>query len=380
MKSASTRRVGVGLGLSVVAVVWLRLGTPGGVVALTAQESVSSKGGEGLTGEYEVVPNWPQPLSADWTWGKTDGIWAESADRVYVVQFGELPVLKSRPAMGRLPLRNATVEEGTGRFEKRLMVFNREGKLIESWDQHSKMFLSPHKLKISPYDPERHVWVVDGRSSNGKCAEQVFKFSRDGTLVMTVGEYGVAGNDQTHFGGPTDIFFLPNGDFLVADGNKNARVVRFNKDGKYVSEFGKRGSGPGEFLEVHTLAVDARGRIYAGDRGNRRIQVFDQGGKYLDHWPNIDDPNSILVTEDQHLWVGDGHTSRFLKYDLNGTLLYSWGAFGAEPGHFWGLHQFSVDSEGNLYTGEVFNGRAQKFRPKKGADPAKLVGQPFVPS
>ena len=97
-------------------------------------------------------------------------------------------------------------------------------------------------------------------------------------------------------------------------------------------------------------------------------------------WANIDDPNSSLVTTDQYLWVGDGHTSRFLKYDLNGTLLYSWGAFGAEPGHFWGLHQFSVDSEGNLYTGEVFNGRAQKFRPKKGADPAKLIGQPYVPS
>ena len=85
-------------------------------------------------------------------------------------------------------------------------------------------------------------------------------------------------------------------------------------------------------------------------------------------------PYSLLMSEDQHLWVADGITQKFLKYDLTGKLLYSWGTFGAFPGGFWGVHQFSVDSEGNLYTADVHVGRPQKFRPKKGANPANLIG------
>jgi hypothetical protein len=85
-----------------------------------------------------------------------------------------------------------------------------------------------------------------------------------------------------------------------------------------------------------------------------------------------------MITKDQHLWVSDGITQKFTKFDLTGKLLYSWGTFGAFPGGFWGVHQFSVDSEGNLYTADVHIGRPQKFRPKRGADPARLVGQPWA--
>jgi peptidylamidoglycolate lyase len=76
------------------------------------------------------------------------------------------------------------------------------------------------------------------------------------------------------------------------------------------------------------------------------------------------------------LWVSDGVNNKFLKYDLNGKLLYSWGTYGSFPGQFWGVHQFSVDSAGNVYAAETFGGRTQKFHPKKGADPASLIGQP----
>jgi hypothetical protein len=77
------------------------------------------------------------------------------------------------------------------------------------------------------------------------------------------------------------------------------------------------------------------------------------------------------------LWVADGVTNKFLKYDLNGKLLYSWGTYGTFPGAFWGVHQFSVDSEGNLYAAETFGGRTQKFRPKQGAEQVKLIGTPL---
>jgi hypothetical protein len=83
----------------------------------------------------------------------------------------------------------------------------------------------------------------------------------------------------------------------------------------------------------------------------------------------------VMMSRDQSLWVSDGETHKMLKYDLNGKFLYGWGTFGPMPGRLNGVHQFSVDQENNLYVAEVFNGRAQKFRPRKGADPAKLTGQ-----
>ena len=95
--------------------------------------------------------------------------------------------------------------------------------------------------------------------------------------------------------------------------------------------------------------------------------------KYLDEWDHIRSPYHIMITNDQHLWVADGATNQMVKYDLNGKYLYSWGTYGSYPGGFWGVHEFSVDADGNLYTAEVFGGRQQKFRPKKDADRAKLI-------
>lgn len=181
---------------------------------------------------------------------------------------------------------------------------------------------------------------------------------------------------------PTSIAFFPNGDFVVTDGYVNTRVVKFNKDGKYLTSWGMKGEAgketrPGYMNTVHGVAVDKQGRVYASDRSNGRIQVFDSNGRHLDTWPNIRFPLSIAMSADQHLWVNDGLAQKFLKFDLMGRLLYSWGTFGGEPGQMWGVHQFSVDNEGNLYTAEVWGGRAQKFRPKPGADRSKLIGALF---
>ena len=358
----------------------------------TAQQqgaSTRQKGGYEATGSYDVVPNWPQPLpdhGTEWMYGRSGAIWAESADRVYVVQTGDVPVPKAKPTTQPGSEGRSALDVPGQRLKNKFLVFNREGKMIENWSQHDDLFTHPHSLKSSPYDPERAIWVVDGRSPSGDpdiranatgtkegASHQVFKFSRDGKLLLTLGEHGVPGNDKSHFGGPTDIAFFPNGDFLISDGYRNGRIVRFNKDGKYLSEFGTPGTGPGQFQQVHSVTIDARGRIYAADRGNRRIQVFDQSGKLLDIWPNIPMPDHIAITRDGHLWVADGAAHRFMKYDLEGGLQETWGTFGTAPGNFWVLHHFSVDNEGNLYTSEVIGGRVQKFVPRKGADRAKLV-------
>ena len=332
------------------------------------------KGGSDVTGHYDVVEDWPKTIEEGWTSARTGGVWALSPDRIFVVMTGELPVLEGPRSMAGVPVRNAVDHPDTKRDRHRCVLLDGDGNLVSSWQHLNHLFVHPHSVKMSPYDPD-HVWVVDGRSESGVCAESVWKFTLEGELVMTLGEQGVPGNDETHFAGPTDLAFLPNGDFYVADGYKNGRIVKFNAAGEYQSEFGTRGRDPGQFTQIHGIAVDGEGRIYAADRGNSRVQVFDADYNLLDIWPNIPFPMDIAITNDGHAWVVDGNVNKFLKFNLDGHLQYAWGTGpGAQPGIVWGTHRMSVDSDGNFYTASVFGGRAQKFTPKEGADPAKLVG------
>jgi hypothetical protein len=355
------------------------------LVASSALSTMQEKGGGDETGPYDLVPNWPQPVCGEgYTWGSTAGVWAESSDRVFIFQRGCLPVVaeSSGAADSFIPTRNASGYDLSQddparhpRWDHVLYIVNREGKLVDSWEQHNKLFVRPHRVVINPHDPARHVWLIDDG------AHMVYKFTNDGKkLAMSLGEFRVPGNDQTHFARPTDIAWLPDGTFFVSDGYTNTRVVKFDKDGRFLMTWGEKGNPPNEtrpgyMNTVHAIAVDQNRRVYISDRANSRIQVFDENGRFLDAWPNIRRPYAIHLSEDQHLWVSDGITQKFLKFDLNGRLLYSWGTFGAFPGGFWGVHQFSVDEEGNLYTADVHVGRPQKFKPKPGVDPAKLVGR-----
>ncbi len=354
-------------------------------VAATGLMSAEKGGGDEF-GPYELVPNWPQnPCGEGYQTGSTPGIFAESPDRVFIFQRGCLPELTDGSTGGvqsLIPSRNASGFDLSRddpkrhpRWDHNLYVVDRDGKMIESWEQHNGIFVRPHRAKISPYDPERHVWLVDDG------AHQVTKFTNDGKkIVLQLGEFRVPGDDESHFARPTDIAWLPDGTFFVTDGYTNTRVVKFDKNGKFLMTWGQKGNAPNEsrpgyMNTVHGIAIDNDRRVYVADRANSRIQIFDENGTFLDVWPNIRRPYYILMSADQHLWVSDGRTQKFTKFDLNGKLLYSWGTFGAFPGGFWGVHQFSVDSEGNLYTADVHIGRPQKFRPKPGADPATLVGE-----
>jgi sugar lactone lactonase YvrE len=149
--------------------------------------------------------------------------------------------------------------------------------------------------------------------------------------------------------------------------------VKFDKNGKFLKAWGTKGSGRGQFNTPHGIDIDRNGLVYVADRGNRRIQIFDREGQYKDEWPDLRSPNHIIITPDQYVWVGDGSTEKFLKYDMKGKLQYSWGSHGTYPGAFWEMHQFSVDSDGNLYAAESYGGRTQKFRPKAGATRSKLI-------
>ena len=359
-----------------------------GAYAQMSQE----KGGDDATGPYDVVADWPQNYCGEgYQIGSTAGIWAESPDRVIIFNRGCLPQLKDRRGEtavfgpgSLVPERNASGYDMSQkdparhpRWDHIVNVVDRNGKLIESWEQHNKLFVRPHRVLVNPYDPERHVWLVDDG------AHAVYKFTRDGKkLVQTIGTPMQSGNDETHFARPTDIAWLPDGTFFVSDGYVNTRVVKFDKNGKFLMTWGQKGTPPNEtrpsyMNTVHAIVIDKARRLYVSDRSNSRVQVFDENGKFLEAWPNVRRPYSFMLTEDQHLWVADGTTQKFTKFDTNGKLLFSWGTFGAFPGGFWGVHQFSTDSEGNLYTADVHVGRPQKFRPKKGANPAHLVGRYF---
>jgi DNA-binding beta-propeller fold protein YncE len=165
---------------------------------------------------------------------------------------------------------------------------------------------------------------------------------------------------------------------VIADGLGNSRVVELDKNGTFIKAWGTRGSADGQFNGLHGIDADKSGRIYVADRGNHRIQIFDANGQHLDTWPNLVFPNSVMVTADQkQVWVVDGTNHRILEYDPAGKLLYHWGVYGSGPGQFWEMHQFSVDTDGNLYIADSFDGRSTKLKPRSGGDKTKLVGQPL---
>ena len=380
------------------------------------------KGGQDLTGPYTVEANWPKPFSQlpgheNWTWGSVQGIFAESPNRVFIVQRGELPKLNrppSRPVpefgpslsfpVGQVPFRNASQgpvssPPGAGgpgadpddpaqawigrmgidaRWEHCIVVVNAAGDMVEDWTQWDSMLKRPHAVYINPYDAEKHVWVVDDH------AHTLLKFSHDGKqLVQTIGTRGQKGADGTHFNRPTFIAWLPDSSFYVADGYNGNRVAKFDKDGKFLLDWGQRGTPPetrpNYFNTVHGVAVDPQTRrVFVSDRSNRRIQVFDENGKFLDQWSGgpQSSPQFLHIGADRTLWFPDNGTWKIVNYDLEGHFLYSWGSQGDFPGGMWNVHGMSVDQEGNLYIAEVGNGRPQKFRPRAGANPAFLVGKP----
>jgi DNA-binding beta-propeller fold protein YncE len=261
------------------------------------------------------------------------------------------------------------------RWEHTILVFNSAGDIVEQWTQWDRMMRRPHSVYINPYDPEKHVWIVDDHSM------AIFKFTHDGkTLVQTIGTPNQKGADDKHFNRPTFLTWLPDSTLFVADGYNGTRVVKFDKDGKYVTAWGTRGNGPGQFNVVHGIAADPMTRrVYVSDRGNKRMQVFDENGKFLDQWPFSPASNTqflIIPADRSGIWAFEDTTAKVVKYDFDGHYLYSWGTLGDYPGGFFNMHGASVDQQGNLYIAEVGNGRLQKFRPRMGANKALLVGPP----
>ncbi len=183
-----------------------------------------------------------------------------------------------------------------------ILKFDPSGTLVKSFG--AGLFVYPHGIHV---DREGNIWVTDGQGKGAK-GQQVFKFSPDGKVLMTLGRAGVAGDGPDTFNQPSDVQVAPNGDVFVADGhggNSNARIVKFSKDGKFIQAWGKKGSGPGEFDTPHSLAMDSRGRLFVADRGNSRIQIFDQKGKFLAEWRQFGRPSGLYIDRHDVLYSAD---------------------------------------------------------------------------
>jgi sugar lactone lactonase YvrE len=170
------------------------------------------------------------------------------------------------------------------------------------------MIVRPHGLFI---DKNNNVWVTDGDAENGK-GDQVFKFSQDGKVLLTLGKAGVAGDGPDTFNKPSDVLIAPNGDIFVADGHgpgSNARIVKFSADGKFIKSWGKEGTRPGEFNNPHSLAMDSKDRLFVADRGNSRIQIFDQDGKFLEEWRQFGRPSGVFIDKNDVLYVADSESN-----------------------------------------------------------------------
>ena len=192
-----------------------------------------------------------------------------------------------------------------GRSEAPILKYDAGGKLLKSWGEG--MFIFPHGATV---DRDGNLWLTDARGENGK-GHQVFKFSPEGKVLMTLGRAGVSGSGPELFDQPTDVVVAPNGDIFVTDSHrngKNNRVVRFTKDGKFVKEWGRKGSGRGELSEPHTIAMDSRGRLFVGDRENNRIQIFDQDGTYIAEWRQFGRPSGIAIAKDDTIYVADSES------------------------------------------------------------------------
>jgi len=191
-----------------------------------------------------------------------------------------------------------------------VLKFDQEGNVVKSFG--GGMFIWPHGIDV---DPDGNVWVTDAvsaeRTPEGTRGHQVFKFSPEGEVLMVMGSPGIPGSGEYEFNAPSDVVIAENGDIFIADGhakNTNNRVMKYSSDGTFIKSWGKTGYGPGEFHNLHAIAIDSRGRIFIADRNNNRLQIFDQEGKFITQWTQFGRPSGVFFDEHDNIYVSDSES------------------------------------------------------------------------
>ncbi|MES2178551.1 MAG: peptidyl-alpha-hydroxyglycine alpha-amidating lyase family protein [Gemmatimonadota bacterium] len=249
---------------------------------------------------YRTVEGWAK-LPAPRTWGSTSGVGIDRDGKsIWVAE-------------------RCGVNSCIGSSVPSVLKFDETGKLVTSFG--SGLIQAPHGLTV---DRDGNVWVTDCSctrppagvampdSTGPKAGHQIYKFSADGKLLMTLGAAG-GGREPGFFWQPNAVLVAPNGDIFVAEGHSSAagstaRLFKFKSDGTLIKSWGKLGSGPDDFNQPHALAMDSRGRLFIGDRGNDRIVITDQDGKRLDTWYQFSRPSGIFIDAKDNIYVADSES------------------------------------------------------------------------
>src|SRR5438067_12936222 len=252
-----------------------------------------------LSGQPAAAPrnDLPQPYETRRDWGQLPA----------GVKWAAVTAIEPSPDGSIYVIHRCFANSCAGRHEAPILKYDANGTLLKSWGE--ELFVFPHGATV---DRDGNLWVTDAQGAGGK-GHQVFKFSPDGRVLMTLGKAGVSGGGPDLFDQPTDVVVAPSGDIFVTDSHRNGRnnrVMKFTKDGRFIKEWGGKGTGPGEFSEPHTIAIDSRGRLLVGDRENNRIQIFDQDGRFIDEWRQFGRPSGIAITRDDTIYVADSESGR----------------------------------------------------------------------
>ena len=274
-----------------------------------------------LLGAHNDLPNPYQP-GVDWGQLPSGRKWGSSAS-VTTAPDGTIWVVDRCGNSGA----GGTTCGGPSATVNPIFQLEPSGRVLKNFG--AGMFVSPHKLTV---DQAGNLWMADNGS------HQIFKMTQDGKVLLTLGKKGVAGSGFDEFDAPTEVAIAPNGDIFVADGHTgggtaagNARIVKFDRSGKFIKTWGRKGMGTGEFDVPHTLVFDSRGRLFVGDRQNNRIQIFDQDGRFIAQWFQFGRPSGMYIDrKTDTLYVADSE-SRDGRTNT-GQLSLPQTAYGFNPG------------------------------------------------
>jgi len=300
----------------------LTLGAVTAVVVLSGGHALTQAGDQptnALPNPYQTISGWAK-LPAGRMWGSTSAVDVDKDGKSIWV--------------GERCGANSCLDRATGQIrpEPTVLKFDANGNLVASFG--GGMLIFPHGIYV---DRDGNVWVTDGQDNapvpargaapaggapaaapaprmgplpGATKGNQVYKFSPDGKLLLTLGKSG-GGAEPDYFYQPNDVIVGRDGSVYVSEGHGggNSRILKFSRDGqKVVQVIGKKGSGPGEFDQPHALAFDSQGRLFVGDRGNNRVQILDQSGKFIAEWKQFSRPSGIYIDKNDTLYVADSES------------------------------------------------------------------------
>ena len=253
----------------------------------------------------------------------------------------------------------------------RLFEFDAKGNYLREIGEGLYGFVFAHAVRV---DAQDNIWAVDEGSN------MVIKFNPEGRVVMVLGrrpepaDATPASPEPYTFNRPTDVAWDAAGNIFVADGYGNSRVVKYDKNGRFIASVGSKGGAPGQLNLPHTMATDAKGNVYVGDRSNSRIQVFDNDLTFKAIYDRVGAPWAVCISPGPHQYLYSSNsnpdsnnsllnavTGEIYKMELDGTVIGKFGHAGKNLGEFSTVHEIDCRNENELLVSEIISWRVQKL-------------------